>query len=420
MRINTPLALLLLLITLNAAWAGEAPQFRGPDRDGIFQEEGLLREWPEGGPELLWTATGIGAGYSSATVAGGKIHITGMTGDLDGMLSVLDLEGNPVRRVPYGKETDEAQAPGTRSTPTLDGDRLYLLTGPGVVCCIDPGTDLVLWRADLTERFGAKKPMWHFAESVLVDGNRVVCTPGTEDALLAALDRNTGETLWTTKGPKDTPSYCSPTIITHNGRRILTTATGRHIVGADPETGALLWTFEQKVPWDIHGVTPLYSPPAPPQAGGKDGLLYYVGGDGAGGGALALSPDGAEVSPVWTDTTLDCLHSGVVLLDGYLYGTGYKNDGRLVCLEMATGRVLWSTDEVTQGALVAADGMLFIYEGPKAGVVSLVKADPAGFTRTGKFTVTAGGRDKHWAHPAIADGRLYIRHGDTLSAYRIK
>lgn len=415
MRVSKPLALLPLLFSLLAcaAWAGGAggaPQFRGPNRDGIFQEEGLLREWPEEGPELLWTAAGIGAGYSSATVADGKIFITGMTDGLEGTLSVLDLEGNPVRRVPYGKETDEAQAPGTRSTPTLDGGLLYLLTGPGVVCCIDPGAGLVLWRADLTERFGAKLPIWHFAESLLVDGDRVICTPGTEDALLAALDKNTGETLWTTKGPKDTASYCSPTIITHNGRRILTTATGRHIVGADPETGALLWAFEQKVPWDIHGVTPLY----------KNGLLYYAGGDGAGGGALALSPDGAEVSPVWTDTTLDPLHSGVVLLDGYLYGTGYKNGGRLVCLEMATGRVMWSTDEVTQGALIAADGMLFIYEGPKAGVVSLVKADPAGFTRTGKFSVTAGGRDKHWAHPAIADGRLYIRHGDTLSAYRIK
>lgn len=155
-------------------------------------------------------------------------------------------------------------------------------------------------------------------------------------------------------------------------------------------------------------MTPLY----------KDGLLYYVGGDGAGGGALELSADGASVTPKWTDENLDCLHHGVVLVDGYLYGTGYRGGGKLVCLEMATGKLMWSTEENRIAAVVYADGMLYTYEGPKTGIVSLVKATPAGFERTGRFEVSEGA-GQHWAHPTIANGRLYIRHGDVLVAYDV-
>lgn len=245
---------------------------------------------------------------------------------------------------------------------------------------------------------------------MLVDGNRVICTPGGNKGIVAALDKRTGDTVWATTGLRDKASYCSPTIITHGGRRILTTVTSTYVLGIEPDTGKLLWSFEHHAPWDIHGVTPLYS----------NGLLYYVGGDGAGGGALRLSADGSTVSPEWTDKTLDCLHHGVVLVDGYLYGTGYKAGGQLVCLEMATGKVMWQTRDVRLGAVVYADGMLYVYEGPKAGIVSLVKALPTGFERTGTLKVTEGGDDKHWSHPTIANGRLYLRHGGTLLAYDVR
>lgn len=395
-------------VVAGAALAGDSPQFRGPNRDGIFGEEGLLKTWPDGAPQVAWVAEGLGRGFSSASVVADKIYVTGMQEDQQGYVFVLNTDGTLDTQIPYGLETVEKQAPGSRSTPTIDGGRLYMLSGLGSLYSIDLAAGAKTWEVNVLEKFGGENSMWHIAESVLVDGDHVICTPGGPDATLVALDKMTGETIWTTKGVNDQTSYCSATIINHRGRRILTTVTGSFVVGADAEDGNLLWTFEHKAPYDIHGVTPLYD----------NGLLYYVGGDGSGGGALELSPDGNAVTSKWTDTNLDCLHHGVVLVDGYLYGTGYKGGGRLVCLEMATGKLMWSTEEVKLADVVYADGMLYTYEGPKTGIVSLVKAVPTGFERTGTFTVDKG-THQHWAHPTIAHGRLYIRHGDALIAYDI-
>lgn len=408
---TTQLVLMIALTLLCAlpAPGADAPQFRGPNRDGVFNDQGLLKAWPEAGPAVAWVATGIGKGFSSASVAGGKIYVTGMQDDETGVLFVLNSDGVIERKIPYGKETTNKEAPGTRSTPTIEGDRAYFISGLGVVYCVDLAKGEKVWEANVFERFGAKNNMWHLAESVLVDGNRVICTPGGPEALFAALDKTTGATLWGTKGLDDKTSYCSPAIITHNGRRLLVNVTSKFVVGADAETGALLWSFPHKTPWDIHAVTPLY----------KDGLLYYTGGDGVGGGALELSADGSSVKEKWADKNLDCIHFGVVLVDGYLYGTGNKVGGKLVCLEMATGKMMWNSKEVREGCTVYADGMLYVYEGPKSGIVNLVKATPTGFERTGRFTVTQGSA-QHWAHPTIADGRLFIRHGDALIAYDIK
>ncbi|HPO13359.1 MAG TPA: PQQ-binding-like beta-propeller repeat protein [Candidatus Hydrogenedentes bacterium] len=394
---------------ISMAYAGDSPQFRGPNRDGIFNEQGLLNGWPENGPTVVWVAKGIGRGFSSASMVQGKIYVTGMLNADDGYLFELNDKGEIQRKLLFGKETLNKEAPGTRSTPTIDGDLAYFVSGLGVVYCIDLTKGEKKWEVNILEQFGAKNSMWNLAESVLVDGDRVICTPGSGSAVFAALEKMTGKTIWTTKGLSDRTAYCSATIINHNGRRILTSFTGSYVVGADAENGQLLWTYEQKTPWNIHAVTPLY----------KDGLLYYTGGDGVGGGALELSSDGSSITSKWTDTNLDCIHYGVVLVDGYLYGTGNKSGGKLVCLEMATGKLMWSTREVREGMTVYADGMLYVYEGPKSGIVSLIKAVPTGFERTGKFTVTEG-TDQHWAHPTIANGCLYLRHGDALIAYDVK
>ncbi len=389
--------------------AVDSPQFRGADRTGVFQEAGLLKSWPEAGPALAWTAKGLGKGYSSVSVVGGKVYTTGRCEDETGVILIFN-EGTGAleQTLPYGRESVEEQAPGSRATPTIVDGRLYLMSGLGVVYCFDLAKGGKIWEVNVLERFGAKNIMWQLAESVLVDGDKVICTPGGTEALVAALNKNTGETVWATKGLEDRASYCTPIIANHNGHRILLTGTGRHIIGVDSDSGKLLWSFAHKVPWDIHAVTPVYS----------NGLVYYTGGDGVGGGALEMSKDGGSVESKWLDTTLDCLHHGVVLVDGYLYGTGYKSGGKLVCLEMATGKVMWTSKEVREGMVVAADGMLYVYEGPKSGMVNLVKASPSGFERTGRFAVTEGA-DQHWAHPTISNGRLYIRHGDALLAYNI-
>ena len=399
--------IVLLAILAGAAYAGDSPQFRGPNRDGKFEEQGLLKAWPEGGPSVAFVTKGLGKGYASASIAKGKIYVPGMLDDQAGYVFVLNLDGAIERKISYGQETPEHEAPGPRSTPTVDGDRLYILSGLGVVCCLDLVKGEKMWEVNVLERFSGENSKWNLAESLLVDGDRVICTPGGKDAVLAALNKMSGETIWTTKGVVDQASYCSPTIISHNGRRILLTETGKRVVGVDAETGVLLWTHDHLTLYDIHGVTPVYGA----------GLVYFTGGYAAGGGALELSPDGASVKVKWQDVNLDCQHHGVVLVDGYLYGTSHKTS-ELMCLEMATGKLMWRTKEVSQGVVVYADGMLYVYEGPKKGIVSLVKAVPTGFERTGQLTITEGA-DKHWAHPAIANGRLYVRHGDALIAYNL-
>lgn len=399
-------ALLVMVVALGAV-ADDSPQFRGPNRDGKFPETGLMKAWPETGPAMVWVAKGLGKGYSSASVAKGKIYVTGMDAEQNGAVFVLTTDGAIERKIPYGKEYAVGDNAGPRSTPTIDGDRLYLLSALGVVLCIDLTSDQIVWSVDVLAKFGGKNNEWSLSESLLIDGDRLICTPGGVDAGLAALNKMTGETIWTTKGLSDMASYVSPCIVEHNGRRILLTETSKMVVCADADTGALLWTHEHLTEYDIHVCTPIYDA----------GVIYYTAGYGSGGGALELAPDATSVTQKWTDKTLDCQHHGVILENGHLFGTGHRRQ-QLTCLEMASGKVVWQSKEIKQGSIVYAEGMLYIYEGAKSGIVSLVKAIPTGFERTGQFVVTEG-TDQHWAHPTIANGRLYIRHGDALIAYDI-
>lgn len=405
------LCVVVFLLSLSSiVFAADSPQFRGVARTGVFPETGLLPYWPEQGPPIIWVVEGIGHGFSSAIVVQGKVYVTGMLEDAKGHLFVIDeSEGRIENTYFYGVETLDEQAPGPRSTPTWHKGRLYFLSGLGRIYCMDAATGEIVWSVDMVETFGAQKILWDYAESLLVDGDHIICTPGGENALMAALDCETGKTIWKTTGLDERASYCSPIIVNHNGRRLLLNAVQSSIVGIDPETGTLLWSFYHKVNWDIHGVTPVY----------HDGLVYYTGGDGIGGGVLKIARDGTSVTPLWEDKVLDCLHHGVVFLDGYLYGTGYKAGGKLVCLEMASGNVAWQTREIREGVVVAADGMIYVYEGPEKGIVNLVKVDGSGYEIRGKVTVTQG-TGKHWAHPTLANGKLLIRRGTALIAYNVK
>ena len=400
--------LIAAIILCGSALAADSPQFRGPSRNGIYTETGLLQAWPEGGPAVAWVAEGLGNGYPSIAVAGGAIYTLGTLDDGLGYIFVLDAEGKIQKKVPYGPESKDQQAPGSRTTPTVDGTQLYVMSGLGVLGCYKLPDLTKVWEVDILKTFSGPKITWDIAESVLVDGNTVYATPGGPDASVVALDKMTGKTLWTSKGLSDPASYCSPVIIDHKGKRILVTETAKLVVGLDPASGKVLWTHPHETDYDIHAVAPVYA----------DGMLYYTGGYKSGGGMLELSPDGASVTPKWQDTTLDCQHHGIILKDGYLYGTGHQSFNGLVCLELKTGKVMWKTKEVTQGNILYADGMLYIYEGPKAGIMDLVKASPTAYERTGTFNVTQG-TTKHWSHPVIANGKLYVRHGDALIAYNI-
>ncbi len=396
-----------LLATAALAEAADSPQFRGPNRDGKFEERNLLKEWPVDGPPVAWIAKGLGKGYASVSVVDGTIYVPGMLGTNQGNLFTLDLEGNITGKFPYGEETQDKKAPGPRSAPTIDGNRLYLVSGLGVVTCFQVPDCKILWQVDILKRFSGSQITWTIAESPLVDGGNLICTPGGPDASLVALNKTTGDTVWASKGLGEPSAYCSPDVFEIGGHRIIVSMTAKSVVGLDAGTGKVLWTHPHETEYDIHAVTPVL----------EGNLLYYTAGYGSGGGMLELSADGSKATPKWTDKNLDCQHHGVVLLDGYIYGTGHKNR-ELMCLELATGDLKWRTRDVRQGVVVYAEGMLYVYEGPGKGIVHLVKATPESFNRSGMFRVTEGD-GQHWAHPTIAGGRLYIRHGDVLIAYDI-
>lgn len=407
------LALCLIVLSYHsAAEAADWPQWRGPNRDGKSSETGLLKKWPEGGPKLLWSVDGLGTGFSTVSVADGLLYTTGMVGR-EGILFAYDLQGNLKWKKSYGAEW-RGSSPGVRTTPTVDRDRVYVMSGNGRVVCLDAKTGEEKWAVDTLKRFNGKNIRWGVSESVLVDGNNLICTPGGKDATIVALDKMTGETVWTSKGLSEKACYSSLIPVERGGNHLVVNITENSVVGVDADTGKVLWLdkFEeyQEKPKDINPVTPVY----------YNGCIYATSGYDDGGAMLELSPDGSKVSRKWVDTTLDCHHGGVVIVDGYIYGANWKSnrDGNWVCLDWDSGKVMYEKEWICKGSIAYADGMLYCYE-EKEGTVALVKASPEGFDIVSSFEVSKG-TGKHWAHPVVCDGRLYIRHGDALMVYDIE
>jgi outer membrane protein assembly factor BamB len=368
-----------------------------------------LKKWPEGGPKLLWTADEkLGAGYSSPAVTGDTIYTTGMF-DGHGYVIALDLDGKLKWKVKYGPEWT-SNFPAARTTPTIDGDSLYVMSGLGKIVCFSATDGKQIWAVDTVDTFGAKDITWGIAESVLIHGNLAICTPGGKDASLVALDKKTGRTIWRTEGLSDKSAYCSPIVIRKGKKHLVVTMTDSHIVGVGAVDGKPLWKHPYKGPYQAHINSPLY----------YQGQVYATSGYDAGGVMLGLSADGTEAKVLWTDKTLDVHHGGAVLVDGFIYGSNWQSnrDGTWVCLDWKTGEVKYDTRWVNKGQIIYADGMLYCYA-EKGGDVALVKASPDEFKVVSSFKITQG-NGYHWAHPAIAGGRLYIRHGDALMAYDIK
>ena len=410
MRGSVVVSVLIVLIGWMAAVQGaDCPRFRGPAGDGAFSETGLLKKWPASGPKVAWITKGLGQGYSSATVVSGTVYVTGMDEQKQGHLFAFGLDGSPKWKTAYGPELDKRgpAVAGTRGTPTINGDRVFLVTGLGKLVTFDAAKGQVLKTIDLLERFGGKQAQFGFAESVLVDGQKLICTPGGPDASLAALDRNTGEVLWKTKGLSQPTGCCSARIIEQGGRRLILTMLAQGVVAVDPGTGEVVWQREYPHRAGVQPNPPLY----------VDGSVYVSSGMGAGGAMLSLADVGPGAAPKWTDKTLDCQMQGTVLIDGCIYGTAQSGNKGLVCLDWKTGKVAWNAPEVGMGVVIAADGMLYVYA--LDGKISLVKPNSTAFEPVSQFTISEG-TNEHWAHPTIANGRLYIRHGDSLVVYEIK
>jgi outer membrane protein assembly factor BamB len=378
-------------------------QWRGPNRDGVYPGESLKKVWPEEGPKEIWSVEGLGYGYSSAAVTADRVYLTGMTNG-KGFLFAFDKNGKLVWKESYGREWNGSR-PGARTTPTVVGDRIYLMSARGEAVCFSTDGKKI-WSVDLIAKYGARNLQWGMTESLLVDGDRVFCTPGGGVVTIVTLDRHTGKLIWKIQADGGTSGYCSPCLVQHGKRRILLTMTGKSVVGIDADTGEFLWRHSHVTDYNVNANTPLY----------HNGFVYAVSGYGTGGQMFELSEDGTGVKRIWSQRKLDSQMGGAVLVDGYIYGSGHNSRG-WHCLEWKTGEVQYTARKIgNKGAIIFSDGMMYCYS--ESGYVGLVKPNPQEFEVVSSFRVKKGS-DEHWAHPVIKDGRLYIRHGDALMVYHI-
>jgi outer membrane protein assembly factor BamB len=401
------LVILLAILTTTAS-ARDWPGFRGADRTGISKEKGLLKKWPEGGPREIWSVEDLGGGFASVAIANGLIYTTGMDKNSQGTLFAFDLDGKPVWNRQYGAEWKGSHK-GTRTTPTVDGDRVYIMSGQGRLACYDAKSGERKWYIDTLEKFKGKNIKWGISESVLIDGKKLICTPGGENASVVALDKMTGETIWTSKDLSELSAYCCPVIHQIGRNRVLITMLAKSIVALNPDNGDLYWQIPNEVSYDIQAVIPVY----------HDSMLYVTNGYGKGGRMFELSDDGTAYKLKWAEKNLDCHHGGVVLIDGEIHGSNDDGDGKKgwVRLDWQTGKVKTIDKLVGKGSVIYADGLLYCY-GEK-GRLGLVKITDTGYELVSSFEITKG-EEEHWAHPAISNKVLYIRHGDVLMAFDIK
>lgn len=398
-----------ICVVLNTS-AQTFSEWRGPGRSGIYNETGLLKQWPENGPELLWSNENLPAGFSSVSIANNKIYLTGINGK-DDMLIALDMNGKELWRKAYGLAW-EGSYTESRVTPTVENDRIYLSSGKGEMVCLSAQTGDIIWKVNAIELYGGGYGRWGLAESVLIDDKNVFFTTGGSKTTMVAHDKKTGKLSWMSESLNDNPSYTSPVMIERNGKKQIVNVTENHIFGISPESGKIAWKFDfskYRKERNNHTNTPVY----------HDGGLYVTSGYNHTSVKLQLADDLNNVSLSWTDDHFDSHHGGVVKIGDYLYGSNWEHNrmGNWVCLNWHTGKLQYEENWKNKGSVIAADGMLYISEG-QTGYVALVKADPGKFEIISSFKIPLG-TGPYWAHPVIHKGILYVRHGSALMAYNI-
>jgi len=389
-----------------SAAAGDWPQFRGPHRDGRSDEKGLMAQWPEGGPKLLWSVEGIGKGFSHVSVAGGLVYVTGLVGK-DGVLRAYTLDGKLKWDAKYGPEYDKTH-PGARTITTVCDGLVYVMSALGRLSCFGAADGKPVWSVNVFERAEAKEIQWGYAESVLIDGDRVFVTPIGKKAAMMAFDRKTGKPVWASEPLDHESSFCSPLMVEHGKKRMIVTLTDKAVVAFAPEEGTILWQHAYQNQRQNHPVTPIY----------HDGLLYVTSGYGKGAVGLEIAADGGSVKQVWEQTKQDPAHGQAVWVDGYGYASSHQSiGGKWSCVEFKTGRLMWQDAGVGNGgSVIYADGMLYCYS--EDGIVGLVRPSAEKCQVVSTFKVPQGD-GSHWAHLVVSNGRLFIRHGSVLMCYKI-
>jgi outer membrane protein assembly factor BamB len=410
---------LLVVVSLGsfAAVAGAAnwPQWRGPQRNGISTETGLLKEWPKDGPKLLWQVRDIGSGYSTPAVVDERLYLLANTGMEDEFVKALEVKDAKqawsTRIGKVGNPNQQPSYPAARSTPTVDGELLYALGSDGDLVCLERATGKIRWRKNLRTDFGGQPGTWAYAESPLIDGDVLVCTPGGAEATLVALAKKTGQLLWKSAVPGgDQAAYSSIIVATVAGVKQYVQFLQKGLVGVDAKSGKFLWRYDK---------TAQGSPANIPTPIGRDNYIYSATGRGGGGLIkLNVNQNPAELEQVYSSPRLPTAIGGAVLVGDYLYGTTSQ---ALVCAEFKTGEIKWTDRGVGAGSLCYADGRLYLHG--ENGELALVEATPESYREKGRFTPSDQpdrGQSKAWAYPVVANGRFYIRDFSVLWCYDVK
>lgn len=413
---NNLLPIFFFLFILNRSNAQEIFEWRMENRTGVSSEKGLLELWPDEGPGLLWSNLELPKGFSSPSFGNNALFITGFKDSVD-ILVALDMSGKLLWQTPMGRAWTKSY-PESRSTPTVEGNKVYTCSGFGDLYCFDATNGQVVWSYKASELNKGTYGRWGIAESLLIDNEKIYFSPGGYETMAIALNKTTGELIWKSESINDRPTYVSPILIEYANRKIIINTSMGYIFAIDASNGEILWKIEQILPKDfnphwevIKCVSPLYN----------DGKVYITGGYDIGGIMIDLTDNGNSAKVLWRDSLRDVHHGGAVLLDGYIYGSNWLNNGNgnWCCIEWNTGKKMWEEHWNCKGSVIAAENMLYIYD-EKRGNTGLVKASPEKFDLISSFRVTQGSGGPYWAHPVIHNGILYLRHGNALMAYNIK
>jgi outer membrane protein assembly factor BamB len=407
------IAAVVLVAGLTIGVAGQSPappadwpQWRGPDRNGLSKESGLLPQWPASGPPLVWSISSLGDGYGSLAVKDDRIFVQGSNGRQSIVYVLNRADGKGIWSKALGPGVGNDRGPGPRGTPTVDGDRVYVLTENGDLACLKALDGTAVWQRNILKDFGGRNIGWLISESPLVDGNNVIVTPGGRGAGMVALDKLTGATVWTSKDLSDEAGYASAVVGDVQGVRTVMALTAEAGVGVRASDGKLMWRYRQVANRTANITTPVFS----------DNKVFYTSAYDAGGALLGLTAQNGEVKAqeIYFTREMQNHHGGVLLVNGYLYGF---NNSILTCLEFSTGKTMWRNRSVGKGSLTYADGHLYI-EG-EDNLIGLAEASPTGYREKGRFRIPDQGLPS-WAHPVVAGGRLYIRNQRTLAEYDIR
>jgi outer membrane protein assembly factor BamB len=386
------------------------PQWGGPDRNARSRETGLLRAWPKGGPKLAWKAAGLGVGYGTPSVADGRVFATGNRGKIECVVCLREKDGKELWAAEVGpvRKLTNDDPPGPRCTPTVDGQRVFALGRAGDLVCLESATGKEVWRKDLRKDFGGRVGPFHYCESPLVDGERLICAPGGKEASVVALDKKSGKVLWKTAVPDGQAAYASALVVEFGGVRQYVHLLNSGLVGIAADSGKLLW-HNRRPSCKNNACTPIF----------HDGYVFATAGYDPPTAlirARAGESQAFTTEVVYYTQKLATSHGGMVLVEGYLYGS---IGDMLGCVDWKTGEVVWKARGPGKGSSAWADGRLY-YRNERNGTMFLVAPSPKGYVEHGRFEQHQRSRRPAWPHPVIANGRLYLRDHDVLLGYELK